>query len=156
MKNTIIVIIALTSFCINAQELNHKQIKERIENSVNANFPVQFNSYRSLRNIFYGKCDRYPKHCQKLKFGSITDFRIISVDKVTQENYTVKASLGFSYHAESYDHYGAAILESEIKKVLDGYEIDYIKLIGHKGIREYYEPIREEEYYILNRLSLVD
>ncbi len=167
MKTTIITLLMLCiSFITLGQELKHQEIKSKLYTAVEANFPVRFNSIKSFRQVFYQKCDRFPKHCQKLKFDTITDFRIIEIiaghfeeevneiDFVPPKYYRINASLDFAYSAENISHYGTAILECTIKKIIDGYEIDYIKIKGRKSMHEYYEPIQDPEYYVLNRLDI--
>jgi hypothetical protein len=163
MKNIIIVIITLFTLNITAQELSYKEIKTKIFTAIESNFPVRFNSTESLRNVFYGKCNEYPKHCTKLKFGKLTDFRILGSSPYSTdskevgnpnnepENYFT-AFFDFSYNAEPHNHYGTVIIECKIIQVLDAFEIDYIKIIGTKGMHEYITRLEEEEFYILNRL----
>ena len=165
MKIKIITaILIISTISVNSQELKHSEIKERIYSSIEANFSNRFNTYIGLKDIFYGKCNEYKKHCQKLKFDKITDFRIIEIankegielDNLSNDYYRVEASFDFSYNAEKIDHYGNGIVECVIQKVIDGYEIDYIKIIGVKGLHEYYESVEDEEFYILNRLVYED
>ncbi len=156
------------SFITLGQELKHQEIKSKLYIAVEANFPVRFNASKSFREIFYQKCDRFPKHCQKIKLDKIIDFRIIEViasdfaEEVDEINfvppnyYRITASLDFTYSSENINHYGTAILECTIKKIIDGYEIDYIKLKGRKSMHEYYEPVQDPEYYILNHLTIND
>jgi len=163
---TIITIIALaichTSF---SQALTHKNLKERLSITIEANFPSRFNSTNELKDVFYGKCVRYPKHCEKIKFDRITDFRIIkaslgevieeinTMDDIPPSQYDIEATFNFEYSAENIEHHSCAIIQAVIKKVIDGYEIDYIKIIGTKSIHEYYESIDSKGFYILNRLA---
>lgn len=163
MKTIIITAIIISAFSVNAQKLKHKEIKEIIYNSIESNFPSRFNSYRELKDIFYGKCNEYPKHCKKLKFDKITDFRIIGEENEGEEmapsnstfsnHLIIKASFDFSYKAGNIDHYGNGIVECSLRKIMDGYEIDYIKITGVKGLHEYYKSVESEEFYILNRLT---
>jgi hypothetical protein len=169
MKTTIITItLAIISYTSIAQDLKHQEIKEKIYTSIEANFPNRFNSYQELKNIFYGRCNEYPKHCQKLRFNEMTDFRIIEVvsdkentkaniiDTPSNNHYKIEASFDFSYKTEKIDHYGNGIVECVIQKVIDGYEIDYIKIIGVKGLHEYYESVEDGKFYILNQLAYRD
>ena len=169
MKTLITILLALgTSLVTIAQELKHQKIKSKLYTAVEANLPVRFNSIKSFRQLFYTKCDRFPKHCDKLRLDKITDFRIIEVmagdyieevneiEPVPPKYYRILASLDFVYSTENISHQATAVLECTIKKVLDGYEIDYIKILGRKSIHEYYKPIRDHEYYILNYLDFTD
>ncbi len=169
MKTIITTFLLLSiSLITTSQELKHQEIKLKLYEAVEANLPVRFNSIKSFRQLFYTKCDKFPKHCEKLKLDKITDFRIIEViagDYVEEVNeievvppkyYRINASLDFAYSAENISHQATAVLECAIKKVVDGYEIDYIKILGRKSIHEYYEHIRDPEYYILNYLDFTD
>ncbi len=169
MRTIIITFLMLNiSFITISQELKHQEIKSKLYSAVEANLPVRFNSIKSFRQLFYTKCDRFPKHCEKLRLDKITDFRIIEMiagDYVEEVNeieivppkyYRINASLDFAYSAENISHQATAVLECAIKKVIDGYESDYIKILGRKSIHEYYRSIQDPEYYILNRLALND
>ncbi len=169
MKTIIVTLFALSiNLITTGQELKHQEIKSKLYTAVEANLPVRFNSIKSLRQLFYTKCDRFPKYCDKLKLDKITDFRIIEVivedyieeineiEAIPSKYYRINASLDFIYSGENISHQATAVLECAIKKIIDGYEIDYIKILGRKSIYEYYEPIGDPEYYILNYLHFTN
>ena len=151
MKTILITVMLLCSVIITGQEIQQPDIKTRIYTAIEANFPIRFNAYDDLKDIFYGRCDQYPKYCRKLKFGKITDFRIIALQG--QSNPEIEATLNFTYYVDDVIHYDTAILKSAIQKVANVYEIDYIQIIGVKGIHEYYRNVIDEKMYILNRLA---
>ena len=153
MKTIITTVLLLSIHCITfSQDLKLQDMKSKLRTTVEANFPIRFNAYNELKDIFYKQCDEYPTHCKKLKFGTITDFRIIEF--TTTPNATgIHATIDFSYHSGNTPHYGTAILKSVLKKIGNHYEIDYIQIIGVKGIHDYYKSVAKEKMYILNRLT---
>ncbi len=150
------------------QELKYEEIKDKILTSIEANFPIHFNSNKELKEIFYDKCDEYGTYCQKLRFDRIIDFRIIEIitqeefeivntfDNLPPDYYRIEAHFSFLYKSEKSNHFGNGILDCLIRRIMDGYEIDYIQIVDAKGLQEHCKPVLEREVYILNRLTHTD
>ncbi len=133
MKKSIIIIgILLITIQINAQELTHNTIKSLMFESTKQSFPMRFNTSEGLKDMFYQRCNEYPKYCRKLKFVKFLGLRIDEV-KSSNNEYEVIFSFEFMYSKGKNDFIGSATMVGKLTKVLDQYKVAYLKFSETSG-----------------------
>ena len=82
--------------------------------------------------MFYQRCSEYPNYCRKLKFAKFLDLRLDEVKPINNE-YEVILSFEFLYAKGKNDFIGSATMVGKLNKVLDQYEVAYLKFNETSG-----------------------
>ena len=156
----IIVIISLILGCSkfsSAQELKYGEIQSLIHQVVLRSFPDRFNSSEDLKDMFYQRCDQYPNYCRKLRFKKILDLRINEVQQIKNNfndapNYEVILSFDFLYYKGKNDFLGSATMEAELNKILDQYQVTYLKFDKTSGRHSKFKHKDQTNLVLLGQL----
>ena len=143
MKNIVTFIIILLALVTNAQELKYTQVKEEISNYLKIHSKTISNKL-------------------ELQGFEIVSFRILEITP-SPEHESIFEDFGLSHtdylvksNTEILKEESGDILtistEASFSKILDTYQIDYIKLIGVK-LNEEYKCFENDELYLLQDLQ---
>ncbi len=147
MKKIITTLILFMTLSMTSQELSYDRIKERINLSVQSNL--------SSIKIFLDKYD-------STKNFEISNIRILEVKPLIEnssifedfgigcDDYLVKVSLEFIAYQSNFR---SLITEFKVNKILDSFEIDYIKVIGICYPDGKYNYIEDDSSYIVKELA---
>ncbi|WP_271784184.1 hypothetical protein [Aquimarina algiphila] len=140
MKKITVIIVLIVGFSklANAQELKYSEVKDVVYESILKSFPERFNSSDDLKDMFYQRCNQYPNYCKKLKFKKILDLRIDKVWQIDSDfkdpkSYEIVFSFNFLYYKGKNDFMGSATMKARLNKVLDQYQVVYLKFDKTSG-----------------------